>query len=105
MAFYIVVDNATGIIDNRIVLDDPEQWEVPAGHTMIEETGEPMAIGGSYIDGVYTPPPGPPPTPPLPDASAIVDQSYRAGLVRQADQLQAHGKSYDAMKLLFEANS
>jgi hypothetical protein len=46
-----------------------------------------------------------PPKPPPPDASAIVDQSYRSGLVRQADQLQAQGKNYDAIKLLFEANS
>jgi hypothetical protein len=38
-------------------------------------------------------------------ASAIVEQSYRAGLVREADQLQAQGKDYDAIKLLLKANS
>jgi hypothetical protein len=45
------------------------------------------------------------PKPPPPDAPAIVDQSYRAGLVREADQLQAQGRNYDAIKLLFKANS
>ena len=64
MGTYVVVDEATGIIINRIVLDDPAQWEVPAGHALIEETDEPMAIGGSYVDGVYTPPDQPPPSPP-----------------------------------------
>jgi hypothetical protein len=59
MGIYIVIEQATGIIDNRIVLDDPAQWEPPAGHVLVEETGEPMAIGGTYIDGVYTPPPEP----------------------------------------------
>jgi hypothetical protein len=43
--------------------------------------------------------------PPLPDGSAIVNQSYRAGLVREADQLQAQGKDYDAIKLLLKATS
>jgi hypothetical protein len=68
MGIYVVIEQATGIIDNRIVLDDPAQWEPPAGHVLVEETGEPMAIGGTYIDGVYTPPPEPEPVPepPLP---------------------------------------
>jgi hypothetical protein len=65
MAIYGVID-ATGIIDNRIVLDDPDQWDAPAGHTIVEETDDPLAIGGTYIDGVYTPPPSPPPPEPMP---------------------------------------
>ena len=83
MAFYIVVDNATGIIDNRIALDDPEQWEVPAGHSIVEETAEPMAIGGSYIDGIYAPPPEPPPLPlpepppPAPEDVVLYDHENR----------------------------
>jgi hypothetical protein len=51
------------------------------------------------------PDPYKPPPPPPPDAVAIVDQSYRAGLVRQADKLQANGKNYDAIKLLLKATS
>jgi hypothetical protein len=51
------------------------------------------------------PDPYKPPPPPPPDAVTIVDQSYRAGLVRQADKLQASGKNYDAVKLLFKAIS
>lgn len=46
-----------------------------------------------------------PAPPPLPDSAAVIEQSYRAGLVRQADQLQAQGKNYEAVKLLFKANS
>ena len=72
MTTYIVIDDETGIIDNRIVLDDPNQWEVPAGHTLVEETGEAMAIGGTYIDGVYTPPVYPDP-PPLPEPEPPVE--------------------------------
>jgi hypothetical protein len=57
-----------------------------------------LADGG--VPDPYKPPP-----PPRPDAVTIVDQSYRAGLVREADQLQAQGKNYDAVKLLFKASS
>jgi hypothetical protein len=57
-----------------------------------------LADGG--VPDPYKPPPPPPP-----DAVAIVNQSYRAGLVREADQLQAQGKNYDAIKLLFRATS
>ena len=75
MPIYAVINETTGIIDNRIVLDDPAQWKVPAGHFIAEETGEPLAIGGTYIDGVYTPPaqPEPPPlTKPSPSSETIV---------------------------------
>lgn len=63
MAFHVVVDDASHVIVNRIVLDDPGQYVTPAGQTLVEETGEPMAIGGTYAGGVYTPPVQPPPPP------------------------------------------
>jgi hypothetical protein len=53
--------------------------------------------------GVPDPYKKPPPAPP--DTAAIVGQSYRAGLLREADQLQAQGKNYDALKLLLKATS
>lgn len=82
MTTYAVVDEATGIIVNRIVLDNSDQWEAPVGHILIEETGEPMAIGGSYVDGVYTPPvppdpPAMPPPGPLPQSIALYDHENR----------------------------
>lgn len=57
MTTYAVIEDATGNIVNRIVLDDPGQWEVPAGHSIVDDTNSPMDIGGSFIGGVYTPPP------------------------------------------------
>jgi hypothetical protein len=59
----------------------------------------------AWLEAGGVPDPYKPPPPPPPDAVAIVDQSYRAGLVREADQLQAQGKNYDAIKLLFRATS
>ena len=64
MSIYIVVDSADSIV-NRIVLDDPDGWPVPEGYYIVEETDDPMAIGGSYADGVYTPPPQSDPPPPI----------------------------------------
>ena len=56
MGSYIVIDDSTEIIVNRIMLDDPDAWEVPEGQSIVEDTVG-MVIGGSYVDGVYTPPP------------------------------------------------
>jgi hypothetical protein len=39
----------------------------------------------------------------LPLSNDIVEQSYRAGLRRQAEALQLQGKSYEAVKLLLKA--
>jgi hypothetical protein len=85
MGIYIVVENSTGLIDNRIVLDDPGAWEVPEGHSIFEETGAPMQIGGTYAGGVYTPP-APPPLPPPPeqpppDANARIDAGITAAIL------------------------
>lgn len=53
---HIVTDNS-GLIVNRIVKDEntPSDWSPGTGLTVWPETIE-GAIGGSYIDGVYTPP-------------------------------------------------
>jgi len=69
MSTYIVIDDTTGSIVNRILLNDPDQWEIPAGHSIVEETATPMSPGGTYIDGVYTPPPPMPVSTEIPQPS------------------------------------
>ena len=52
-----IVVNADGLIVNRIVCSEetPDDWHPGTGLTMfVDKVG--WAIGGSYIDGVYTPP-------------------------------------------------
>lgn len=39
------------------------------------------------------------------DASAIINQSYRASLRREAEALQQQGKTYEAVKLLLKASN
>jgi hypothetical protein len=54
MATFAVIDEASGEIVNRIVIDDPP---APEGFIIVNDTASPMAIGGSYVKGVYTAPP------------------------------------------------
>lgn len=66
MANYALV-NASGLIVNRIILNDPSSWEIPGGLSLMEETDIHLMIGGTYLDGDYTPPLQPePPGPPVP---------------------------------------
>ena len=52
MATYSLVDG-TGLIVNRVDVDDLGEWQVPPGVTpALEPDGEPYAIGGTYIAGV-----------------------------------------------------
>jgi hypothetical protein len=59
MATYAIFENTGGLIVNRIVLDNLSQWQIPPGHSAVNDTNSPMAIGGKYISGVYVPPPDP----------------------------------------------
>jgi hypothetical protein len=82
MTTLCVIDDVSQIIVNRVIVEDPAAWAPPAGHTAVEETGEPMLIGGSYVDGVYTPPvlpePPPPPKPvPGPEDQILYDHENR----------------------------
>jgi hypothetical protein len=63
MANFVFVA-ASGLILNRVVADDIADCSPPDGSAVVAETeGQPMTIGGTLIDGVYAPPPGPPPLP------------------------------------------
>ena len=55
-----LVTDAEGLIVNRIVLDEntPRNWTPGPGLTLLPHSVQ-GAIGGTYIDGVYTPPPEP----------------------------------------------
>lgn len=68
MATYAVINDSDGVIVNRIVLDDPGAWEVPAGTTVVEDSDAVYQIGGTLIGGVYSPPLQPPPIPAGPPA-------------------------------------
>jgi hypothetical protein len=59
MSTYALV-GPTGIITNRIVLDDQSTWSVPDGYILVAETDNHLEIGGTYSNGVYVPPPAAP---------------------------------------------
>jgi hypothetical protein len=65
MPIYAVIDSAGDVV-NRIVLDKPGAWQAPEGHSIIEETDHTFEVGGTLINGVYTPPVQPEPPPPWP---------------------------------------
>jgi hypothetical protein len=85
MSTYIVVEEATGMIVNRIALDDPTQWQPPDGHLLIEDSDNEMMIGGSYSGDVYTPPPqSKPPTyppAPAPETALLYDHENRLRVI------------------------
>lgn len=64
MSIYAIVETSSGAVVNRVLLDDPADWSPPDGCFAVEEL-DPMEIGGTYVDGIYTPPPKPesPPEP------------------------------------------
>lgn len=51
---YIVVKD--GLIVNSIILDDPADWTTPDGCEIYQDVTNSYYIGGTYVDGVYTPP-------------------------------------------------
>lgn len=63
MSTFALVEDATGAVVNRIVLDDPEEWTCPEDHHLVEETGSHFEIGGTIVGDVFTPPTRPPSVP------------------------------------------
>ena len=55
-----IITNADGLIVNRIVIDETtlHDWHPGFGLTL-QSAGVDGAIGGTYVNGVYTPPPEP----------------------------------------------
>ena len=49
----IVVRDEDGLIVNCIMFDPDAEWSPPEGHSIYDFVG---AIGGTYINGVYTEP-------------------------------------------------
>ncbi|EPE9235543.1 hypothetical protein ACSPOM_001576 [Klebsiella pneumoniae] len=50
------VINVDGIVVNIIVWDGAEEWMPPEGMTVIKCGDKPFSIGGSYKNGIFTPP-------------------------------------------------
>ena len=82
---YSVVRN--GVIENNILLDNPSDWEVPEGCTLVESND--YFIGGSYVNGVYTPPPEPEPVPVV--INVVTARQARLALLNSGllDQVEA----------------
>jgi hypothetical protein len=74
MTTYAVIDG-NGMIVNRVAIDDPTQWAPPTGCSIVQEATQVYEIGGTYINGIYTPLPPPPPLPP-PVPAAISDRQF-----------------------------
>src|SRR6266404_2150499 len=66
---YAVID-MNGVIVNRIVLDDVNAWSPGVGYTIQQEPPTGYAIGGTFINGVYT---GPISTPIVPATFDPID--------------------------------
>ena len=69
MARIAVVKNEDGLVENVI-----ETWEAPEGYTGVPDPNSEMHIGGTYIDGVFTPKPEDPVPNPVPQT--ISDRQF-----------------------------
>jgi hypothetical protein len=92
MPNYALIDT-NGLIVNRIILDDVNAWARPEGCTIQPEPESGYAIGGTFLNGVYTVPTLPPLPPPLIPASISDRQFFQQlavqGIITQADALAA----------------
>lgn len=61
MSYYAVIDEATNVVDNVIVLNDPSQWTPPDNHHIVNIDDVAVGIGWSYNQSTnqWTPPPEP----------------------------------------------
>ena len=59
MSIFAVIDEATNICDNVIVLDDGATWNPPAGHYTVNIDGKGVGLGWHYdpSTGVWVGPP------------------------------------------------
>jgi hypothetical protein len=97
MSTFAIVETATGAILNRIVLEQDSDWTPQDGHSIVEETGDVLQIGGTYLSGTYTPPvlPEPEPMPAMPCPQSISDRQFFQqlaidGIISEADALASN---------------
>jgi hypothetical protein len=78
MNTYAIIETATGTILNRILLDDASNWTPEDGHSVVKEDDESFAIGGNYLNGIYTAPdhPNAPEVDLPPCPSSISDRQF-----------------------------
>lgn len=56
MSTYAIVNN-DGIVVNTIIWDGESKWDKPEGmNTVLYEGNGPCVIGGTYLNGVFSPP-------------------------------------------------
>lgn len=75
MVAYAQVRDSDGLIVNRVAADEGAPLEAPAGFHFVEDDGGLYDIGGTLVNGVYTPPTLPAPSP---------DQVRRESLLNSA---------------------
>ena len=80
------VIDSTGTIVNRVELEQGSDWTPPEDCSTVEETDTSLEIGGTCIDGVYTPPthvepPPPEPIPPPPEDVVLFDHENRLRVI------------------------
>lgn len=83
MSQFIYV-NSEGLIINRVVADKIEDCAPPEGISVFQEPEEqPMNIGGTFIEGEYTPPYSPNEVPP----TMVPSPASKLGLKRALDEI------------------
>jgi hypothetical protein len=74
---YAIVNEASGAVVNRCDVDSHDELFIPEGCVAVEETGTALFIGGTYIDGVYTPPTSGPLPKPRASTEVLYDHENR----------------------------
>lgn len=86
---WAVINVSTGIVENTILWDGSAEsgWAPPDGYIAVEtDVG---AIGWSYLDGVFSPPPPEPQIPLTPEEILSINQSHQSSLLLLAGQQMA----------------
>jgi hypothetical protein len=87
----IAIVDENGAIVNRVEVDADSEWSPPEGCTTVD--GSTFNIGGTYINGVYTPPPQPAAPPaPIPTISdrQFFQQLAIEGIISQDEALASN---------------
>ena len=93
---YSIVRDVDGVIVNRIVLADGSDFAPGPGHTLVLDD-EGFDIGGTYVDGKYTPPAIPEPPAKTPSDFPLSDRQLRIGLIMAGFDLANIQAAIDAI--------